>query len=205
MTHPLDLAELIRTNNMEALQSELAMAPSRAAEKTADGISLLQYAAYCRNEAAADLLRTHRPEMDLHEACCWGDASRVAHFIQTDPDCVNTNSADGFSPLGLACFFGREALVDLLLAAVADPNAASQNAFKVTPLHSACAISNIDIVKKLLSAGADVNAKQMRGVTPLHSAAHNNRTDIFDLLLAHGADPDAQMDDGKTPFDMYTK
>ncbi len=205
MAHPVDLAELIRTNNTAALQSELATTPARAAELTADGISLLQYAAYCRNEAAADILRTHRPEMDLHEACCWGDAGRIAHLIQANPKDVNRSSADGFSPLGLACFFDREALVDHLLASGADPNAPSQNAFKVTPLHSACAISNINIVKKLLAAGADVNAKQMRGVTPLHSAAHNNRTDIFELLLAHGADPYARMDDGKTPLDMLTK
>jgi ankyrin repeat protein len=205
MATVVDVTEWIRTNDLAALEAELATNPACAAERTADGISLLQYAAYCRNEAAAVILRTHRPEMDLHEACCWGDASRVARLIQTNPNDVNRSSADGFSPLGLACFFGHDALVDILLTAGADPNAASQNAFKVTPLHSACAISNIDIVKKLLAAGADVNAKQMRGVTPLHSAAHNNRTDIVDLLLAHGADPNAQMDDGKTPFDMYTK
>lgn len=202
MSNSVDLLELIRTNNAAALEAELATNPARAGERTADGISLLQYAAYCRSEAAARVLRTRRPEMDIHEACCWGDVARVARLIQADPDCVKKNSADGFSPLGLACFFGHEALVDALLAAGADVNAAAANAFKVAPLHSACAVSHIGIVRKLLDAGADVNAKQMRGVTALHSAAHNGRTDIAELLLAHGADRSARMDDGKTPSDL---
>lgn len=52
MAETYDLTELIRTNNTTALEAELVTNPARAAERTVDGISLLQYAAYCRNEAA---------------------------------------------------------------------------------------------------------------------------------------------------------
>lgn len=122
MANSVDLLELIRANNAIELEAELATNPARARERTADGISLLQFAAYCRSEAAARVLRTRRPEMDIHEACRWGDVTCVARLIQTNPN---------------------------------DVNAAAANSFKVAPLHSACAVSHIGIVKKLLAAGTD--------------------------------------------------
>lgn len=36
-----------------------------------------------------------------------------------------------------------------------------------TPLHSACASSNVDVVKRLLEAGATVNVQSEDGATPL--------------------------------------
>lgn len=36
-----------------------------------------------------------------------------------------------------------------------------------TALHAACACSNVDVVKRLLKAGADVNAQSADGATPV--------------------------------------
>ncbi len=205
MANVVDLAECIRSGNTEALTAELAANPARVSERAPNGISLLQFAAYCRSEASARILMSHLPEMDIHEACCWGDVDRVKTILRAYPAAANLKSADGFGPLGLACFFDHEWLVDVLLEAGADVNAASDNAFKVTPLHSASAISNLGIVRKLLEAGADVNARQDRGATALHSAAYNGRKDIVDLLLSYGADRTAKTVEGKTPMDFASE
>jgi len=49
---------------------------------------------------------------------------------------------------------------------------------------------NLDLMRKLLVAGADVNAKNARGVTPLWKALYNsqNAGPTCKLLLEHGAD-----------------
>ncbi|HUZ59235.1 MAG TPA: ankyrin repeat domain-containing protein [Hanamia sp.] len=54
----------------------------------------------------------------------------------------------------------------------------------------------------IIKNGADVNAKQMKGVTPLHSAAHNGRNELAKLLIDNGADINAKMDNGHTPLFM---
>jgi ankyrin repeat protein len=48
---------------------------------------------------------------------------------------------------------------------------------------------NMDTVRALLDAGADVNAKDFTGWTALHAAAFNGDPEIVQLLLEHGAVP----------------
>jgi ankyrin repeat protein len=47
---------------------------------------------------------------------------------------------------------------------------------------------NTEAVKKHIAAGADVNAKNKRGMTPLHHAAIKGREEIVELLIASGAE-----------------
>lgn len=197
-----DLIEVIKTGNTEALKTRLADDPDLANGKTEQGISLLLFAAYCRNASAVELLKNLKQELDIFEAASIGDQSLVKRSLDSNPSLINTFSPDGFTPLGLACFFGHLPIVRLLLDKGADPNIASNNPYKVTPLHSACAISNYDIAELLLTHGANVNAKQMQGVTPLHSAAHHGQTKLSRLLITHGADVNANMDNGNTPLFM---
>ena len=198
----VDLIEFIKAGDIGSLKARLTRDPDIAKGKTEQGISLLQFAVYCRNAEAIEVLKAHWPELDLFEAACLGEADRVMALAGNSPEMLNAYSADGFTPLGLAAFFGHAALVRSLLDAGADPNLAANNAFKVAPLHSACAISHLEIAKMLLEAGSRVNAKQMQGVTPLHSAAHNGKTDLAKMLLDNGADAGAKMENGQTPYQM---
>lgn len=53
-------------------------------------------------------------------------------------------------------------------------------------------------VKFLLSAGADVNTKDVYGSTPLHFATNHARSHIMELLVEYGADVNAQDKNGVT-------
>ena len=55
----------------------------------------------------------------------------------------------------------------------------------------------------MLKAGADVNAKNTKGVTALHFAAGNNPSPaVLEVLLKAGADENAKDNEGNTPLDV---
>ncbi|CAM9639938.1 unnamed protein product, partial [Scytosiphon promiscuus] len=67
-----------------------------------------------------------------------------------------------------------------------------------TLLHyCACLGCPLSLVQALLDAGADVDARDERGLTPLHKALERGRLDVFRTLLVHGADADARDPDGR--------
>ncbi|MEK6481224.1 DUF1697 domain-containing protein [Catalinimonas sp. 4WD22] len=202
MVKVFDIQQLIQKGLNDDLSQLLQEKPSLANEFTPQGISLLQFAAYCRNQEAINLLVAYKESLNLYEAVCIGNNEIVQTHIESDSGIVHQPSPDGFSSLGLACFFGQEAIAAYLISEGADVNQPSENNFKVTPLHSAVAIGNYDLCKLLLEHGADPNARQQQGVTPLHSAAHNGFTSITQLLIDHGADVHAVMESGQTPLMM---
>ena len=66
-------------------------------------------------------------------------------------------------------------------------------------IHEAASSGNIEAVKKHLTAGADVNAKNGGG-TPLHFAALLGRKEIAEMLISKGADVNAKDEFGYTPL-----
>jgi ankyrin repeat protein len=197
-----EIIEIIKTGKNDHLEQKFIDNPSLANIKTEQGISLLQFAAYCRNTFAIDILKKYKQNLDIFEAASIGDIETVNQLLNKTPELLNSFSSDGFTSLGLASFFGHLSLVNLLLDKGANPNIASNNQYKVMPIHSACAISNFDIAKLLIKHGADINTKQMQGITPIHSAAHNGQTKLAKLLIDNGADINAKMDNGNTPLFM---
>lgn len=115
---------------------------------------------------------------------------------------VNRRSADGFTALHLAAFFGRPEATRLLLDRDADPNRWATGELTVQPLHSAVAGGHEAVAALLVERGADVNAAQQLGFTPLMGAAQNGMLGTVELLLARGADPKAYNDDILTAAEL---
>ena len=80
----------------------------------------------------------------------------------------------GWTPLHEVSSHGRRDIAELLLKAGANPNVPSDEE-RVTPLHDAvchCAVSaeDVDMVRLLVSYGAEIHAKDKNGETPLSLA-----------------------------------
>jgi uncharacterized protein len=199
---PLDqIQNLISSGANEQLAVALKESPEKAHLTTSMGVSLITFAAYYRNLEAIRTIRTHLKNVTIHEACCIGELETVKVHIDQTPEALNSFSKDGFTPLGLACFFGHVNLAVYLIETGADANIAANNDFRVAPIHSACAISSVPIVNLLIAAGANVNLPQQKGIRPVHSACHNGSMEIVRILVAAGADPTIADHSGKTPTD----
>ena len=199
----LDLIEeYIETGNAFALNDLLQANPSLAAKKTSLNVSPLLLSCYYKKPELAGIILKFVQEISIFEACAVGKFDSVAHLLYLNPDVVNEFSDDGFTPLGLAVYFGHEDITRYLLLKEADPNLPSNNGFNVYPLHSAVAADHTMIAKMLMEAGADVNVTQQSGVTPLHSAAQNGNIDLIIVLLEAGAEVHVRMEGGKTPANL---
>jgi len=196
------VVEAIRAGDKAALDTLLTSEPGLLEFQAPNGSSVLLLSAYYGHGELAEVFRRHGAMPDVFEASALGDLEAVRELVAGDRGLVNAFAADGFYPLGLAAFFGHREIVEFLLKNGADVKTAARNAQKVTALHGAVARRDVEIVKMLLEAGADPNARQERGFAPLHDAAANGNAALVELLLKHGALADAKTDDGKTPADM---
>ena len=69
-----------------------------------------------------------------------------------------------------------------------------------TPLHEAAIDGDEQEVRKLLRAGAELNASDRSGWTPLHFAAQEHAVGVVRALLEAGADVDPVDEYGNTPL-----
>ena len=60
---------------------------------------------------------------------------------------------------------------------------------------------NKEVAALLITAGADVNARDAGGMTPLHYTALGGHKEIAELLIAKGANMNTKNAEGKTPLD----
>jgi ankyrin repeat protein len=67
-------------------------------------------------------------------------------------------------------------------------------------LISVAASGKVDVVKRLLSAGAAVDVQDYNGKTPLYKAASRGNVEVVKRLLSAGADVNIQNDYGWTPL-----
>lgn len=67
-----------------------------------------------------------------------------------------------------------------------------------TALTFACSYYDIEVIRKLIEEGDDINQRNAAGNTPLLLAAGYNRLDVVDLLIQKGADMDIKNVEGLT-------
>jgi uncharacterized protein len=177
--------------------------PTLTDARSRTGESAILTAVYHRQKEIVNLLVARGAPLTLFEACAAGEVERVERLA--DASTINTYSADGWTPLHLAAFFGHAKIVELLLARDADVAARSRNPNGNTPLHAAL-VGNFKLVAGLLiGRDADVNAADVAGWRPLHLAAANNNMDAIKALIAQGADVTAGNGEGRTPLSLATE
>ncbi len=196
------LEQFIEEGDVQSLTQLLDRNPDLAKSTTSHKVSAIMLACYYKKPAIAEVLLKYLDELTLFEAAAAGKFDVIAHLVYTHPDSLNDFSDDGFTALGLACFFSQSEIARFLVLKGADVNQASRNGFHVAPIHSAVAANNTEIARMLIEHGARVNVKQQSGVTPLHSAAQNGNLELLILLLESGAEVNVRMEGGKLPADL---
>src|SRR3984957_12572916 len=125
------------------------------------------------------------------------------------PNCLHPWGA-GLSdfPLEHAIYWSPLVFIQTLLEDGADPNYPGTDGFpSLIAALSTDRQDRLDVVRLLLSFGADVQQRGVNDWTPLHYAVSLDDATAVALLLAHGADPNVRtrIDDCATPLEEAEK
>ena len=185
--------------------------PTLIDARSGTGDSAILTAVYHRQKEIVNLLVARGANLTLFEACAAGEIERVERLLHESASGaagatgINDYSADGWTPLHLAAFFGHAKIVELLIAHAADVLARSRGANGNTPLHAALAGNHKFVAGVLIGHGADVNAPDAQGWRPLHLADANNNMDAITALIAQGAEVQAPNGEAQTALSLATE
>jgi ankyrin repeat protein len=194
--------DAIKSGEFERVKAMVSAEPALIDARGRTGESAILTAVYHRQTKIANLLVARGVSLTVFEASAAGELERVEQLIERDRSLVNTFSADGWTPLHLAAFFGHSKIAELLIGSDADLAARSRNSTGNSPLHAALAGNHKIVAGLLIGHGADVNATDIAGWQPLHLAAANNNLDAIKALIAQGADVLAANGEGQTPLSL---
>ena len=122
-----------------------------------------------------------------------GNTEAVELLLKQHKDCLSWRDEKRNTALHLAALHGHEIIMAKLLGAGADPEATNVNREEgldhFTPLHYAAHKGNLEAIRVLLRAGANVNAGDRSGMTPLMRAIEGRHERAAWVLLGGGARP----------------
>lgn len=197
-----ELFEAIRAGDLARVRELLHANATLANARDEHGHSAFTAAIYHRQNEIADLLEERGAMVDVFAAAMSGRTARLQEVVNGNRSWLKSFSADGWTPLHLASYFGHRDAAQFLIDKGADVHVRSTNSLKNTPLHAAAAGRHLDLVKLLIGAGAAVSEAQHDGFTALHAAAQSGDREIAEALLEAGADPGLANSNGQTPHDL---
>ena len=171
-------------------------------------------------EKGADVKASDETGLSVLQAAAFSNDAETARLLLGKGADPNSKDAAGFTPLIAAALNGdrNTEVVRLLLQHGANTKAVCAETLEtvkngplglglLTPLLGAVPQGNYETVALLVNAGANVNAKDVRGMTSLAMAVSSDRPDprIVRLLLAKGADPSLKSKNGETAVDWANK
>ncbi len=176
------LINAVRAGDTNTVDDLLAKNPLLMDAIDANQTSAVLVAAYAQQFEIAQKLHKAGAELDLFSAAAIGYLPEVEEYYAWNPATMDWYAKDGFTPLQLACYFGQTEVALWLIEKGADIHAVSKNGSALQAIHAAVAGRNPQIVRALIHAGADIQAKQEGGFTPLMGAEQNGDEEIMALL-----------------------
>ncbi len=170
-----------RTGNVATMKALLDRGAEVNATETARGTTALMWAVAQRHPEAAKLLIDRGADVKAASANAW-QARPVRYAKATDP-----RPAQGRNQ-------------DLVVSEVGPRNARGTDGGGLTPLAFAARANDLESVRLLLAAGADVNQVTHYGWSPLLIATQNRYYQLASFLLDHGADPNVTNKGGWSPL-----
>jgi ankyrin repeat-rich membrane spanning protein len=137
----------------------------------------------------------------FYEACRGERLSTVQLLLNHDKDLMELADNDGITPLIVAAHHSD--IVRFLLDRGANVYVTARNG--ITTLMKACQsfAADPEIVRMLIAAGVNVEARNLFQRTALHLAAEYGRIEAMrELILQHNANLFAVDRNGETPFDL---
>ena len=143
---------------------------------------------------------------ELLSAAQYGHTEEVINLIKNGNVNINTQDANGYTPIFLAVIDNHTDIVKILIEAGADPNI--PNNFDKYPIIKAASYNYVKTIKELVKAkNINLNIKTSpNGDTPLIIAARDR--DCFDSIaeiIKAGADWNITNNDKSTFFDILNK
>ena len=164
-------------------------------------------------------------EQALFEAVKTGNLDEVRRLVTATPPLAGARDANGVSAILLATYHGRRdvasALVEMgapvdifeasalgradRILALLDEDPSRASAFAPDgfyPLGLAAFFGQLDAVRVLIAAGADVQATARNAfkVQPVHAAAASRNLDVLRAVLEAGGDPNVPQQQGFVPL-----
>ena len=138
----------------------------------------------------------------FHDKCLQECRTANPVFNSRCPTCRSHIGGEiTFSPVAHAAKAGETEKALQLIAEGADPGAC--HSWKAhTPVHIATKNGNLELTRSLLSAGADINMQDNKGMTALHHAAQGSNSAAMQLLLDHKADMNTRDETGCTALHL---
>jgi ankyrin repeat protein len=180
--------DAIRQNDLGKVERLLVAYPDLVYEKNEGGLSPVMVAAHYRQAEVLEFLSEKTGSLNIFEASATGRTHQVLRHIARDPLLIGSCDSNGFTPLGLACFFGHCETAEHLIKMGAVVNAPTHSTDGSAPIHLATRAGHAEIVLLLIKNNANPNVREINGSTPLHIASQNGDTKIIRTLLFNGAD-----------------
>ncbi|HLN02820.1 MAG TPA: M56 family metallopeptidase [Bryobacteraceae bacterium] len=190
-----------------ALAAQVTSPEARAAELVAQASSPGKQTAPRSSLPAISPVKSARGEMTpgqmFRKATKDGDLQTIETLLSIGFDPNAPVDGYGYKPLWYAISSGRAEVVELLLAAHADPNAkpANEPPFYATPLRLALQQRNLQMASDLIEAGAHVDAKGNFGQTALYYEVRSVHLDAIRFLIERGADVNVRDAEGASLLD----